>query len=138
MIVVVPLLIAATVPVADPMVPTAVLLLIHVPPDVVFVNVVDDPSQRTNVPAIAAGFELTVAMVVLLQPVASVYVIFDVPAVTPVRAAFDEPIVATAVVLLLQVPPAGVALSVVVIPIHVCVVPLITDGRAFTVTSFVD
>ena len=138
MIVVVPPLTAATAPVADPTVAMAVLLLIQVPPVVLFVSVVEAPSQRTNVPAIAAGLELTVATVVRLHPVASVYVMFDVPAATPVSVPLEEPIVATATSLLLHVPPEGVALNVVVIPIQVNDVPPITDGRALTVTSFVD
>ena len=51
----------------DPIVATAVLLLLHVPPGVAFVNVVDDPAQselRPDMPD--SGF--TVTVIVVTQP----------------------------------------------------------------------
>ena len=51
-------------------------------------------------------------------------------------APFDEPIVATDAIELAHVPPAGVAVSVVVVPWQI--VPLlIADGDAFTVSCVV-
>ena len=52
------------VPVAAPMVPTGVLLLVQTPPPTVLVNVVVSPWQITKVPPIADGAGLTVTMVV--------------------------------------------------------------------------
>ena len=46
----------------------AVLLLLHVPPDVAFVNVVVDAGHTTKVPPIAAGCRFIVIGVVDTQP----------------------------------------------------------------------
>ena len=62
----------------------------------------------------------------------------DVPADTPVTIPDAEPIVATAGVLLLQVPPVVVLDNVVVAPIHVVSVPVIGEEIAeLTVTTLV-
>jgi hypothetical protein len=61
-----------TVPVAEPTVATPVLLLNHVPPDVVLASVDVDPSHALNVPVIAAGLAFTVIVSFREQPVASV------------------------------------------------------------------
>ncbi len=58
-----------TVPVEEPMVATAVLLLLHTPPLVALVNVVVKPTHTLIVPPIAAGFGLTVKLVTAIQPV---------------------------------------------------------------------
>ena len=60
------------IPVDEPMVATAVLLLVHVPPPDVLLNVAVVPGHAVNVPVIAAGNGLTVKVVVLIQPVGSV------------------------------------------------------------------
>ena len=52
-----------TLPLADPTVATAGADDVHVPPAIVFVNVVDDPVQVLNVPAIADGVVFTVKVV---------------------------------------------------------------------------
>ena len=62
--------------------------------------------------------------------------ITDVPGVTPVAMPEAVPIVALPL-LLLQVPPEGVALSVVVKPTHTLAVPEIDDGDGFMVTVVV-
>lgn len=49
----------------------AVLPLIHVPPIVVLLRVVLEPSHTTGVPEIAAGIAFTVTAVVAWQPVGS-------------------------------------------------------------------
>ena len=64
-----PFTIAVTMPVSEPTVATAVLLLLHVPPAVVSVNVVVDPAQTLVDPEIAAGDVLMVMVVVVMQPV---------------------------------------------------------------------
>ena len=56
-----------------------------------------------------------------------------VPAATPVIIPDVDPALAHAVLLLLQVPPAGVEFKVVVNPAHTVVVPVIAVGSAFTV-----
>jgi hypothetical protein len=56
----------------------------------------------------------------------------------PVNAPVVLATVPTVVVLLLHVPPDGVAVSVVVIPEHSVGPPPIAPGRAFTVTVLVD
>jgi hypothetical protein len=57
--VVVPPLTPLTTPVEDTTVATDVLLLLHVPPDAVFVNVVVDPSHTVNVPPMVPGVGVT-------------------------------------------------------------------------------
>ena len=62
----------------------------------------------------------------------------DVPADTPVTMPLAEPIVATAGVLLLHVPPVVMLERVVVAPIHVVSVPVMGDEIAeLTVTTLV-
>jgi len=60
----VPLLTPVTTPVDEPTVALAVLLLAHVPPDVVFAKTVDEPAHTTDAPAIAVGKGFTTAMAV--------------------------------------------------------------------------
>ena len=59
--------------------------------------------------------------------------IVDVPSETPFTVPFAEPIVATAVVDDVHVPPVTEFESVVVDPAHVESVPAIADGAGFTV-----
>jgi hypothetical protein len=60
---------------------------------------------------------------------------FAVPAVTPVITPEEIPAVATDVFELDHVPPDGALASVVVAPGHTVAVPVIEDGKAFTVTT---
>lgn len=59
-----------------------------------------------------------------------------VPAETPVTIRVAEPIVATVVVLLVQVPPPA-SLNVVVVPAQIPVAPDIADGKGLTVATVV-
>ena len=59
-ILVVPAATPVTVPVIEPTVPTAVLLLLHTPPLVTSFNVTDEFWHTTSVPVMAAGVGLTV------------------------------------------------------------------------------
>jgi hypothetical protein len=61
----------------------------------------------------------------------------DEPGVTPVTVPVSEPIVATEVLLLFHVPPNVASLSVLVVPTHIFVVPVIAAGVAYTVTPLV-
>jgi hypothetical protein len=49
-------------------VPTAMLLLAHVPPDGVAVMVAQEPTHTDDAPPMADGKLLTVAMAVVVQP----------------------------------------------------------------------
>ena len=57
-----------------------------------------------------------------------------VPGVIPVTTPVPMPIVATAVLLLLQEPPERPSVKVVVAPMHIDVAPAIAEGRGLTVT----
>lgn len=95
---------------------TPVLLLLHVPPGVVLLNVVVCPIHTVAVPVIVFGSGLTVTVLVSEQDVGSVYTMFDVPGVNPVSIPEPIEIVAVAGVVLVHVPPAGIPVSVVVLP----------------------
>jgi hypothetical protein len=69
-IVAVPGVTPRTIPVDDPIF-TLLLLALHTPPDGVVFKVVDKPTQIASIPVIAAGFGLTVKVVVFIQPVLS-------------------------------------------------------------------
>jgi len=91
--------------------------------------------QRNNDPAIVAGSELTVTTAVVRQlPIA--YVIVDMPAESP-ETTPEVLTVPTAGLLLLHVPPPGVAFNVVVLPIHTFIVPVIEAGAVFTVNGLI-
>ena len=116
---------------------TAVLLLVHAPPVLVLLSAVVRPAHTFIVPVIAAGNGLTVTAVVLIQPVASIYVIVAVPAVTPVTTPVDALIAAIVPLLLLHTPDGVASLSAVVRPAHTLVTPVIASGNGFTVTAVV-
>jgi hypothetical protein len=61
-----------------------------------------------------------------------------VPDATPVTIPFDDPIVATAVEVDVQVPPVTVFVNVVVAPAHAVKVPPIADGVWFTVNIIIE
>jgi hypothetical protein len=56
-----------------------------------------------------------------------------VPVAAVVTDPLSEPIVATAWLLLLQVPPVGKSLSVIVNPLQMLAGPLMAEGDGFTV-----
>src|ERR1700733_7097950 len=94
-----------TTALAEPMVASPVLLLVHAPPEGVAFNVVVRVPQIVFAPVIAEGCGLTVAVTVVMQPDEAVYVIVGFPADTPSKTPDVEPIVALAVLLLLHAPP---------------------------------
>ena len=101
-----------------------------------------DPWQTAgDAGKIAPGSGLTVNKAVVRQPAPSVYVIVVVaaeglPVTTPVAQPV-EPMVATAVELLLQLPPEIALNKQVVAPWHTLSVPTIGPGVLFTVTIVV-
>lgn len=133
---VVPAVRPVTTPAADT-VPTAGVLLLQVPPVVVHVSVVVPFTQMLVIPVITAGNGLTVSTAVLRQPLVRLYVIVLVPpGAIPVATPVPRPIVATVVVPLIQVPPVGAPVSVVLVPAQIERLPLIV-GVVFTVATAV-
>jgi hypothetical protein len=57
-----------------------------------------------------------------------------VPAATPVTTPEAEPMVATAGLALVQLPPVTVSASVIIAPTHSVLLPEMGDGAGFTVT----
>lgn len=123
-------------PVVLPAVAIAVLLLLQVPPTVASVKVVVEPAHTTGVPAIAEGAVLTDTTWLTLQPAGNTYEITGVPAEIPLTTPLDDPAVAIAGSLLLQVPPDGVLPNVVVKPIHTLPAPVMVAGEGFTVIGW--
>jgi len=73
-----------TTPVSEPTAACAVLVLLQVPPDVAELTAMDEPTQTEPGPVIPLGNAFTVTVVIVLQPVANVYVITGIPADAPV------------------------------------------------------
>lgn len=134
MIVVVPGVRPAKIPVVAPIEPIAGAELLQVPPVVASVSNVVVPVQTANAPPIAAGNGLTVFRIVVKQPVPSVYDIAGVPADTPVTTPVPGTTDPSDGLLLLQVPPAGVEFNVVVRPTHSLAIPVMFAGVGLTVT----
>ena len=114
-------------PVVLPMVAITALLL-HVPPLTASERVLVVPSQIASTPVIAAGDGFTVTSSVAVLPPGAVYVIVAVPGAAPVTIPLEEPTVATPVVLLDQVPPAGVSDRVVEYPEQMAATPVIVPA----------
>jgi hypothetical protein len=134
----VPVLTPFTTPVEEPTVAIPVPPLVQVPPVGEELRVVVEPVQTEAVPVIADGCVLTVTAWVAKQPPDNVYVITAVPALTPLTTPVEEPTVATPVLPLVHVPPAGEELSVVEEPVQTEAVPVIAAGWVFTVTVAVE
>jgi len=107
----------------------------HVPPVDAFVNVVVAPLHKVLVPAIDAGFALTVITKVALGVHPFEYVITVVPWDIPVTIPDTLPIVAIAVFELDHVPPPTELLNVAVPPMHNTEVPEISAGVVLTDTT---
>jgi len=107
---------------------TEILLLTHVPPPTLLVNVVVSPWHTLNVPEIVAGIGFTVNTAETVQPPAGdVQMIVELPA--PIAVTLPPAlIVATAMLLLLHDTPASVLVSNEVLPAHALSVPPIAEG----------
>jgi hypothetical protein len=121
-----------TMPLAVPMPVIEGLLLLQLPPATASVSTVVLPTHTEVTPVIADGLGFTVTVVVVSQPVGKVYVIVAVPGDLPVTNPVPEPIVATAVLLLAQVPPPA-SNKLVVWPTHTTGKPTIIEGNGLTV-----
>ena len=114
-----------TQPVTLSIVATAPLLLLHVPPGVGSLRQLPKPIQIPSVPVIGPGLGFTVTVVNDIQPRGDDAMIVVVPFVLPVSIPVDEPMVATVVLLLLQVTPAVASVNAIVLPTHTAVGPVI-------------
>jgi hypothetical protein len=92
-----------------------------------------NPVQIFLFPEIAAGTGFTDIVVSATQPSGDIAMIVVVPLETPVTMPVDEPIVATEVLVLLQVTPAVASVNVMVLPTHTAGGPEI-GAVALTVT----
>jgi hypothetical protein len=125
-------------PVADPTVAIAVLLLLHTPPAGVLVSVSEVPWQKSNVPPIAVGTAFTVIVCVAVavpHTVVTAYDIVAVPAAMPLTTP-EVPVVATATSDDDHTPPVVPSVSVMSLPVHTAVGPVIVPaaGNGFIVT----
>ena len=122
-----PALTPDTIPVAEPTVAMAGLLLAQVPPDEASNSEVKDPVQTEVLPVMGNTRLVTVNDTEEEQVEGAVYLIVVVPVVTPVTrpAVLTE---ATAGLLLLHVPPVEVSLSVTDEPAQTPLGPTIGPG----------
>jgi hypothetical protein len=111
-----------------------VLLLAQLPPKGEVVSNEVPPSHIINAPVILAGTGFTVIKCASLQPVGRIYEITTDPAARPVTTP-DVPATARVTLLLIQLPPAAIPVSVVVVPVHNEDAPVIETGRGFMVTT---
>ncbi len=133
--VVVPGATPVTVPVDDPTVACAILLLLHVPPDVGSLRLTVAPLAHTVAgPVMAKGEGLTVISQVALQPAGNLKLMVSAPGLTPVTIPV-EPTIAKDVLLLLHAPPVVVSVKGVSNPLHTVGEPVIAAGCGFTDTS---
>ena len=109
-----------------------ILLLLQVPPGVASVSAIVNPTHTVDGPMMAEGSESTVTTAVEAQPDGQLYDIVAVPKATPVTTPAGL-IVATPVLLLLQVPPPGPNKESVD-PTHSVPAPMTGPGEGFTVT----
>ena len=128
--------VAADTPVTVPNDPSTVaidvLLLLQLPPVVGSLNVIVAP-VHTGVFEVIGNDPLIVTTIVAALPQPFVYCIVAVPGVTPLTTPLVEPTVATAVLLLLHVPPLTASANVVFAPTHADTVPVMLAGATFTV-----
>ena len=103
-----------TTPLVNPTVATAGSPLVQRPVGVGSDTVIVPPTHITVGPVIGAGDGLTVTVVNTVRPgpVPIEYVITAVPGVTPHTSPVEDPIVATAGLVLLHVPPPTPSVSV--------------------------
>lgn len=132
-------LVPASTPVTTPAiltVATAGVLLLQTPPPVELEKVVVEPTQTVGVPEMLLGNGLTVTTILWVHAPVREYEILTVPDDTPVTMPLAEPTVALPTFALDQVPPAVTCASVVLLPGHTTLVPVIA-GTVLTVATAV-
>ena len=122
-----------TRPVYKLTVAVVVLLLFHVPPEVVSLSTAVEPVHTVAVPVIGPASGLLSTVAITLQPVPTAYVTVAIPDDTPVTAPV-EPMVATSGLLIDQVPPDVASDKLVTEPTHTLNVPVTGDGVGLIVT----
>ena len=113
------------------------LLLVHTPPVVVLDSVIVPPAQTVEGPVIDVDNEVTEMTFVARQPLPSLYVMVVVPSAIPVTTPDVKPIVATALLLLLHVPPDVESERVIVDPTQTVEGPEIGFALAVMVATVV-
>ena len=117
--------------------PIAVGASLHAPPPTPSLSAIVLPIHTADGPVIPVGEGLTHTVVVVTQPVGSVYIMVVHPSVEPpVTIPVEEPIVAMVVLVLVHVPPPP-SLSVIVAEIQTPVGPVIGPGKGLTVIVLV-
>ena len=126
-----------SMPEVEPMVPTAVLLLLQVAlPPLTQVSADEEAAQTPKLPLMAGGLLAIFTDFVTKHPLPVTYVIITAPAVIPRSTPVDPLMLPTAGLLLDHVPLAVVHVSVVVpAPAHADKLPANDAGLAFTVTA---
>jgi hypothetical protein len=94
--------------------------------------------RQTLLPVIAAGAAFTVIVFTVVQPGVVRYVMFVVPAATPVIRPVAALAVAFAVLLLLHAPPVRAFDYVIVRPAQTTSSPVLAPGVGLTVTTLTD
>jgi hypothetical protein len=124
-----------TIPVVETTEAIAALLLVQFPPVVAELSVDTLPVHIDVVPEIAAAV-FTVATVVTKQPVLVVYVSVVVPADIPVSTPDELPMVATVVLLLVQLKPLLLGGGMFTVePTHTVTGVATFGGSAFTMNE---
>ena len=139
--VVVPAATGVTIPAAD-IFATLVSVLTQLPPGVVFSNVLVDPIHTVGLPAIGAGdgngFTFTLCFTTLVpHRLVVVYLTVSKPPAIPVTT--PAALTVTLPVVVAHVPPATVAVRVMLSVWHTAVAPVTNTGAgiAFIVTDLV-
>ncbi len=120
------------------MVAIAVLPLVHMPPGVASVRVVEKPVQCNDPPLIAAGVTLTDKVRDTEQPVDKEYTMVVAPASMPVATPVIASMLAIVVAVDDHVPPGTLLLRPVAAPSHTAVAPVIGPGVGFTLSEAIE
>lgn len=123
-------------PFTEPITAMPILELDQMPPGEELEKVVFCPIHPFVEPEIGET-EIKIDIGAVLKHAPNEYVIFAVPAASPVIKPVVGLTLATPVLLLLQIPPVVVLLSAVVAPRHTLVSPVMFAGIGFTVTMVV-
>ena len=118
-----------------PMLSIVAGLLAQVPPTEASLKTDAAPRHALRLPDIGKGKGFTVNVVVVKQPVASLYVITTVPSATPFTIPVAGTTVASVTSPLLQVPPVLASVSAVVAPTHSPEAPVMLSGKGSTVNT---
>ena len=132
----VPAVSPVSMPEVEPMVPTAVLLLLQVAlPPLTQVSADEEAAHTPRLPLMAGGLLAIFTDFVTKHPLPVTYVIITAPAVIPRSTPVDPLMLPTAGLLLDHVPPVTACVYVPSVLIQTYVGPLMAAGAAETVTT---